>query len=179
VPLCDLARAELAAVWPDYSGGAGDCWKLLGRAPGSGFSGYGRLLARLKARSGVVDWSWHDIRRAGRTTLTHLRVPEADAEAALNHVSGRSKLDRTYNHADAAPAAIRALRTWQGHVADILAARKAPGDTERSWRAGLPEHMRRVPRRTAARPKKAKPGPKRRAPACVPSVGTGTTILPR
>ena len=64
-------------------------------------------------------WRWHDLRRTARTGMTRLGVPRDHAEAAINHVSGRSKLERTYDRHDYAPEVIAALTLWQGHVAGI------------------------------------------------------------
>lgn len=159
VPLCDLARRELHLVWPGDAGPARDeRWMLLGRLKGSGFSGTGKLLARLQVASGTAHWTWHDLRRTARTTMTYLGVQEADAEAALNHVSGRSKLVGIYDRSGPPPAALAALRAWQGYVADVVAGRRDPGDAETRYRAALPEELRARPKPVFTPRPKAKPG---------------------
>ena len=118
VPLAGLALAELVTVWPNDEPEAGHL--LLGRSAGTGFRGFSKLKARLDVASKVEGWRFHDLRRTARTGMTRLGVPRDHAEAAINHLSGRSKLERTYDRHDYAPEVIAALSTWQGHVAGLL-----------------------------------------------------------
>lgn len=134
VPLSALAVAELRAVWPEDPPAAD--YRLLGRVKGGGFRGFGKLKTRMDAAAKVSGWRWHDLRRTARTGMTRLGVPRDHAEAAINHVSGRSKLERTYDRHDYGPEVIAALTAWQGHVAGlvgkaaevvVLAERRRPG----------------------------------------------------
>jgi integrase len=119
VPLSPLALAELRAVWPiEGQPGADDL--LLGRTPRNGFRGFSKLKDRMDKAAKVAGWRWHDLRRTARTGMTRLGVPRDHAEAAINHVSGRSKLERTYDRHDYAPEVIAALTLWQGHVAGLV-----------------------------------------------------------
>jgi hypothetical protein len=77
---------------------------------------------RVDAASGVTGWRWHDLRRTARTGLSRLGVPPAHAEAALNHVSHRTPLEKIYDHHDYRPEILAALRLWQGHVAGLVGA---------------------------------------------------------
>jgi integrase len=121
VPLAALALAELTAVWPNEEPEAAHL--LLGRnGGGGGFRGFSKLKARLDAASKVAGWRFHDLRRTARTGMTRLGVPRDHAEAAINHLSGRSKLERTYDRHDYAPEIVAALSTWQGHVAGLVGA---------------------------------------------------------
>jgi len=120
VPLAGLALRELAAVWPN--GEAEPAHLLLGRNEGGGFRGFSKLKARLDAASKVKGWRFHDLRRTARTGMTRLGVPRDHAEAAINHLSGRSKLERLYDRHDFAPEVIAALARWQGHVAGLVGA---------------------------------------------------------
>lgn len=119
VPLSPLALAELRAVWP-LDGAPEPDDLLLGRTSANGFRGFGKLKARVDAASGVAGWRWHDLRRTARTGMTRLGVPRDHAEAAINHVSGRTKLERTYDRHDYGPEVIAALTLWQGHVAGLV-----------------------------------------------------------
>jgi integrase len=94
LPLGDLTRHELGLVWPQEVGAD---TKLLGRSGRRGFSGQGKLLLRIQQASGTTNWTWHDLRRTARTTMSYLGISKADAEAALNHVSQRSKLVAVYD----------------------------------------------------------------------------------
>lgn len=134
LPLCALAIAELRAVLPEEDVGAD--YRLLGRIRGSGLRGFSKLKARLDERvaaarvANVVtetmpSWRWHDLRRTARTGMTRLGVPREHAEAAVNHISARSALERTYDRHDYAPEIIAALGTWQAHVAALVEASKA------------------------------------------------------
>jgi integrase len=121
VPLAGLALAELAAVWPNVP--PEPVHLLLGRnGGGGGFRGFSKLKARLDVASKVEGWRFHDLRRTARTGMTRLGVPRDHAEAAINHLSGRSKLERTYDRHDYGPEIIAALSTWQGHVAGLVGA---------------------------------------------------------
>jgi integrase len=120
VPLCPLALAELSAVWPGDGKGPALRRRLLG-ATGGGLRGFSKLKARLDALSGVRGWRWHDLRRTARTGMTRLGVARDHAEAAINHVSGRSALERTYDRHDYAAEVVTALSTWQAHVAELVA----------------------------------------------------------
>ncbi len=80
-----------------------------------------KLKAKLDRLSGVTSWRWHDLRRTARTGMTRLGVPKEHAEAAINHVSGRSTLERTYNRHDYAAEVAAALSRWQTHVAGLVA----------------------------------------------------------
>lgn len=142
VPLDGLARRELRLVWPQETGRFGDGWMLLGRSPNHGFVGNGKLLRRLFQTSGTAGWTWHDLRRTARTGMTYLGVPEADAEAALNHLTARSRMVATYDHAGPSASAITAIRAWQGYVAEVVEGRRPPDDAEARYREGLPEELR-------------------------------------
>jgi integrase len=160
IPISGLALAELIAASPPGGIRLADTTPILGRIEGRKFTGQGKLLARLQARSEVRDWSWHDLRRTVRTRMTELGVSADDAEAALNHVSGKSRLIGIYDHASTAPAAVRALRVWQEYVTDIVSGKLEPGDAERRYCAGLPDEVRGRNRATVSRSKKGKPGKK-------------------
>lgn len=120
LPLSPLALGELRTVWPNDAPAPGDF--LLGRSSENGFRGFGRLKLRLEESSKVKAWRWHDLRRTARTGMTRLGVPRDHAEAAINHISGRSSLERTYDRHDYAPEVIAALTIWQAHVAGLVGA---------------------------------------------------------
>jgi hypothetical protein len=88
-----------------------------------------RLLPSSKRGStlclGWRGWRWHDLRRTARTGMTRLGVPRDHAEAAINHVSGRSALERTYDRHDYAGEIVSALGCWQAHVAGLVAGASA------------------------------------------------------
>jgi hypothetical protein len=94
---------------------------LLGAIDGSGFQSPSKLKLRIDKLSGVTDWRWHDLRRTARSGMSRLGVDARASEAALNHVSDRTKLQRTYDRYDYAVEAIKALETWQAHVAGLVA----------------------------------------------------------
>lgn len=120
MPLHGLALAELAAVWPEHGEEAGADWQLLG--PGGGaFSGFSRLKKAVDAKAGIAPWRWHDLRRTCRTGLARLGVDRLHAERALNHVSGQSSLERTYDRHGYEAETIAALQRWQAHVASLVA----------------------------------------------------------
>jgi integrase len=125
LPLHPLLVEDLRAVWPEHAEKAGQEWRLLGAIAGSGLRGFSKLKARIDKASGVVGWRWHDLRRTARTGLTRLGVPRDHAEAALNHISGRTALERTYDVHDYAPEIIAAIERWQAHVAFLVS--ETPG----------------------------------------------------
>lgn len=157
VPLGTLARREIDLVRPTDTGKHGDGWMLLGRSPDHGFVGNGKLIKRLFETSKAANWTWHDLRRTARTGMTYLGVPEADAEAALNHITGRSKLVATYDHSGPSASGLAALRTWQSYVADVVEGRRPPGDAEARYRASLPEELRHRSKPVFVPRKRAKP----------------------
>jgi integrase len=129
LPLCSLATAELRAVLPEDEIGAE--YRLLGRIRGSGLRGFSKLKARLDGRIATTRlaagrteamplWRWHDLRRTARTGMTRIGVPREHAEAAVNHLSARSALERTYDTYTYGPEIIAALGKWQTHVASLV-----------------------------------------------------------
>jgi integrase len=118
LPLGALALAELRAIWPSTE--APPALALLGRGGSAGFQGFSRLKERIDAASGVRDWRWHDLRRTARTGMARLGVPRDHAKAAINHISGRSALERTYDRHDYAAEIIAASNRWQAHVAGLI-----------------------------------------------------------
>jgi integrase len=120
LPLHPLLIEELISVWPEHGDRAGGTWRLLGGIAGSGLRGFSPIKRALDKASGVAEWRWHDLRRSARTGLSRLGVPRDIAEACLNHISGRSALERTYDKHDFADEVIAALQRWQVHVASIV-----------------------------------------------------------
>jgi integrase len=120
VPLHPLLIAELRAVWPEHGERAGPAWRLLGGIAGSGLRGFSPVKRALDTASGVTEWRWHDLRRTARTGFTRLGVSRDHAEAALNHISGRTTLERVYDRHDFAPEVIAAIGRWQAHVAALI-----------------------------------------------------------
>ena len=99
--------------------------------------------------------------------MTYLGIGESDAEGALNHVTGRSKLVQVYDHSGPPASALTALRTWQAYVADVVEKRRQPGDAEATYRDALPEELRHRTRPAFVPRKRAKParGARRKAKA--------------
>jgi integrase len=145
LPLSRLALGELAAVWPNEAPKAG--YHLLGRFAKKPLSGFSRIKRRLDDRVAALakaegmdppaPWRLHDLRRTARTGMTQLGIPPDHAEAALNHVSGRSALVRTYDRHDYGPEILAALSRWQAHVAGLVGegAEVVPLEARRRWRA--------------------------------------------
>jgi integrase len=134
LPLCDLALAALHAVWPAEAPDADRM--LLGRFPDAPLQGFAKIKRRLDDRLAALalnagaeppaPWRLHDLRRTARTGMTRLGIPRDHAEAALNHISGRSVLERTYDRHDYGPEVLAALRAWQAHVAALVGGARRP-----------------------------------------------------
>jgi integrase len=83
----------------------------------------------LDARSGVVGWRWHDLRRTVRSRLSELRIPFEIAERAINHTV--PKLERTYNRHSFFVEKKEAMQLWADRLAVIVGqGRDAPNVVE-------------------------------------------------
>ena len=88
------------------------------------FSGWSKSKARLDRRSGVPDWTLHDLRRTMATGLQKLGVRLEVTEAVLNHVSGsRAGIVGVYQRHEWADEKRAALNAWGEHVAAIVEGR--------------------------------------------------------
>jgi integrase len=116
LPLGPLALAELAVVWPAEP--VPDGWKLLR------VRGFSKLKAKIDQLSGITEpWRLHDLRRSVRTGLARLGVPRDHAEAVLNHISGRTALERTYDRYSYCDEVLAASLRWQSHVETLVTER--------------------------------------------------------
>lgn len=122
IPLGPLAMEEIRAAIAAMKVKEGEpVGYLLGRFTSSPLSGFSRLKGELDAQlPGMPAWRLHDLRRSARTGMGRLGVPDNAAEAALNHVSGRSALVRTYDRYSYVQEARAALLLWQAHVASLV-----------------------------------------------------------
>lgn len=129
VPLPSELTKPLLELLPEDD--EAEAHRLLGTGGGA-FQGFSKLKARLDARieqarkaidpaaKPLAAWRFHDLRRTARTGMTRLGIPRDHAEMAINHISGRSALERTYDRHDYAPEIIAALDAWQGHVLRLV-----------------------------------------------------------
>ena len=135
VPLCPLAVAELAAVWPEHRRECRAAPAAARRRSTAAVCAASPSSRRGWTRCpGSTDWRWHDLRRTARTGMTRLGVPRDHAEAAINHVSGRSALERTYDRHDYAAEVAAALGRWQAHIKGLIAHPDSTGNLEGSER---------------------------------------------
>jgi integrase len=118
MPLHPLLLSDLRAIWPSHDPAPG--YRLLGAIRGGGLRGFSAVKERLDRASEVTGWRFHDLRRTARTAMTRIGVEREAAEAALNHVSHRSALERVYDRADPTSQAIAALNCWQAHLAALV-----------------------------------------------------------
>src|SRR6185437_10290019 len=96
--------------------------------PGRGgvFNGFSKSKADLDARSGIIEWRLHDIRRTLATGLQKLGVRLEVTEAVLNHVSGsRAGIVGVYQRHTWADEKRASLAAWGAHVAAIVEGRDA------------------------------------------------------
>lgn len=74
----------------------------------------------LRERSGIADWTWHDLRRTAATGMARLGCPREHVEAALNHISARGGLVGIYQRHTFDTEAAAALLRWQEHLSGLV-----------------------------------------------------------
>jgi integrase len=90
------------------------------------FGGWSKAKAALDRRSGVADWTLHDLRRTAATGLQKLGVRLEVTEQVLNHISGsRAGIVGIYQRHDFAAEKRAALEAWGRHVLATVAPRAA------------------------------------------------------
>ena len=91
--------------------------------------------ARLDKLSGVVDWTFHDLRRTMATRLVELGEPANVVEGLLNHKAGtKAGIGGIYNRSTMEPQRYRASHSWARYVPFI-----ADENAHQSWQACLAE----------------------------------------
>ena len=128
------ARAEVEASG-DPANGAGVLpagWPRSGLvfpAPRSGgrvdtFSSIKTALVLATKASGapLADWTWHDFRRSFASALGEAGIPEAVADAVLNHrqAASRGGVLGVYQRSSRWPEQVRAMDLWGRLLADAL-----------------------------------------------------------
>jgi integrase len=97
-------------------------------ARGGGFSGWSAAKLRLDARIAIATgkpiaaWTFHDLRRTGRTGLGKLGVPPHVAELVINHVKGG--VEAIYDRHKYQPEIRQALALWAEHVLALVEGRE-------------------------------------------------------
>jgi len=75
----------------------------------------------LDERSGVVDWTLHDIRRTVATRMNDIGIAPHIVEAVLNHQSGsRRGVAGVYNKSPYEREVRNALAQWADHVRALV-----------------------------------------------------------
>jgi len=81
--------------------------------------------SELDERSGVTDWTLHDIRRTVATRMADLGILPHVIEAVLNHQSGSKRgVAGTYNRSPYWNDMRNALATWHDHLRTLVAGGK-------------------------------------------------------
>lgn len=114
VPLCPVAIAVLEAVPRTNS-------LVFSTTGETAVSGYSKAKTRLDARSGVADWTFHDLRRTATTGMAQLGVPPHIADKILNHKSGAIQgVAAVYNRHGYLEERRHALEAWAAHVERLI-----------------------------------------------------------
>jgi len=79
-----LSKAAMAVLPPRGH----DDEFVFGLAPNTPLCGFSLLKTRLDAKSGIMGWTFHDLRRTARSLMSRARVPSDHAERVLGHVMG-------------------------------------------------------------------------------------------
>jgi integrase len=91
-------------------------------ARANGFTGWQRGKDALDARSGVKNWTVHDLRRSVATRMADLGVLPHVIEQILNHQSGhRAGPAGIYNRSSYEREVRTALATWHDHLRTLIA----------------------------------------------------------
>jgi integrase len=91
-------------------------------ARGKGFGGWAAGKPGLDERSGVAEWTHHDIRRTVATRMADLGVQPHVIEQILNHQSGhKAGPAGIYNRSSYEREVCAALALWADHVRSIVA----------------------------------------------------------
>jgi integrase len=86
-----------------------------------GFTRWHKGKLELDQRSGVSDWTYHDLRRTAATRLGDLGVQPHVIECILNHSSGfRAGVAATYNKSPYLREMTAALALWADHVRTLV-----------------------------------------------------------
>lgn len=114
VPLSAQALALLTALRPvddagELAQGAADRL-IFSTAAGGTLDNFDRATKQIMKASGTDGWTRHDLRRTGATLLGEMGEMPDIIEAALNHVSIRSRLAATYNRSRYRPQVAAALQ---------------------------------------------------------------------
>jgi integrase len=85
------------------------------------FSGWSKSKTAMDKRSGVTDWTLHDLRRTFRSKWAELRVSKEVAEKYINHVSGEHSgvkgiYDRYTYWTEMQEAAVK----WEAHLQKLI-----------------------------------------------------------
>jgi integrase len=97
--------------------------QLFGSHSDTGFTGWDLGKQALDKRTGVAEWTPHDLRRTFSTRLhEELNIAPHVVEALLNHFSGhRSGSARPYNRAKYLPQMRQALAQWEDYIRVLVA----------------------------------------------------------
>jgi integrase len=115
LPLMPMARGIIEGVPHMVSRN-----HLFGERSSGGFSTWGRYKDALDARSGVREWTLHDIRRTLSTRLHDLGVAPHVVEQILNHQGHRGQVGGTYNKSFYEREVRGALALWEDRVRSIV-----------------------------------------------------------
>lgn len=111
VPLSPLAMDVLAGLMGRF-----DRAFVFGIGNGP-FSGWSRAKARLDRKSGVQNWTLHDLRRTFVTEMAEIGVQPHVIEAIVNHTSGhKAGVAGVYNRAVYAREKRSALDRWSDEI---------------------------------------------------------------
>jgi integrase len=91
-----------------------------GRGKTTPFDGWSKCKPKLEERSGVKDWTLHDLRRTFASGLAPLGVGIPVIERLLNHVSGSfGGIVGVYQRYDYMPEMRDAISKWEHHVQSL------------------------------------------------------------
>ena len=114
-PLGPLAASVLTAH------PAPDAYFFLAAGKSTPFNGHSACKAKLDHRSGVSDWTLHDLRRTFASGLAALCVSLPVIERLLNHVSGSfGGIVGVYQRYDFFPEMQEAITRWEQHVLNVI-----------------------------------------------------------
>ncbi len=85
------------------------------------FNGHAVCKMKLDKRSGVYNWTLHDLRRTFASGMASIGVPIPVIERLLNHVSGSfGGIVGVYQRYDYMPEMKEAITRWERHLADLV-----------------------------------------------------------